>query len=171
MFLCTVHPQSDESTRGPAKFSTFVYSRSSHRHKSAAPPKFEMVWLYRWPIPVGKRGIISSFKWFLPAFPNCRKGGRVGTLCVLYTPARKNRETLKQRIWVCVLNVLFHPSMQRIEEVEEESQSSSSANLSSIPKTEVSSVSLIYTLHFKQKSFYRDCVMRWIIFLNAYNNK
>ena len=28
-------------------------------------------------------------------------------------------------------------SMQRIEEVEEESQSSSSANLSSIPKTEV----------------------------------
>jgi len=43
--------------------------------------------------------------------------------------------------------------MLRIEEVEEESQSSSSANLSSIPKTEVSSVSLIYTLHFKQKSF------------------
>ncbi len=32
-----------------------------------------MVWLNRSPIPVGRRGVISSFKWFLPAFP--REGG------------------------------------------------------------------------------------------------
>ncbi len=45
--------------------STFVYRGSSHRRKSA---KFDMVWLYGSPIPVGRRGEITSFKWFLPAF-------------------------------------------------------------------------------------------------------
>jgi hypothetical protein len=29
---------------------------SSHRHKSVACPKFDMVWLYRSPIPVGGGG-------------------------------------------------------------------------------------------------------------------
>jgi hypothetical protein len=33
-----------------------------HRRKSAACPKFDMVWLYGSPIPVGRRGVISSFK-------------------------------------------------------------------------------------------------------------
>ncbi len=40
-----------------------------------------MVWLYRSPIPVRRRGVISSFKWFLPAFATRReRGGRVGAL-------------------------------------------------------------------------------------------
>ncbi len=34
---------------------------------SAPCPKFDMVWLYRSPIPVGRRRVISSLKWFLPA--------------------------------------------------------------------------------------------------------
>ncbi len=42
----------------------------------AACPKFDMVWLNRSPIPgQGRRGIISSFKRFLPAFPRIEKGG------------------------------------------------------------------------------------------------
>jgi hypothetical protein len=48
---------------------------------SAACPKFDMVWLYCSPIPVGRRGAISSFKWFLPAFATSRgRGERVRTL-------------------------------------------------------------------------------------------
>jgi hypothetical protein len=44
-------------------------------------PKFDMVWLYRSPIPVEGRGVISSFKLFLPAFPRVEERGvRVGTL-------------------------------------------------------------------------------------------
>ncbi len=35
-----------------------------------------MVWLYRLPIPVKRRRIISSFKWFLPAFVRRRGRGR-----------------------------------------------------------------------------------------------
>ncbi len=56
-------------------------SGSSQRRMNAACPKFDMVWLYRSPIPVGRRGIISSFKFFLPAFAT-RRGRRegVGTL-------------------------------------------------------------------------------------------
>ncbi len=64
--------QSNELTRGPPElvqhFHTFIYRGSSHRRKSAACPKFDMVWLYRSPIPVGWRGLISWFQWFLPAF-------------------------------------------------------------------------------------------------------
>ncbi len=37
--------------------------------------KFEMVWLYRSPIPVGRRGVFYSFKWFLPAFVVLGGGG------------------------------------------------------------------------------------------------
>ncbi len=35
-----------------------------------------MVWLNRSPIPVGRRGVISSFKWFPPAFPRVEEGVR-----------------------------------------------------------------------------------------------
>ncbi len=52
----------------------------------------------------------------------------VSTVLVLWQPLS----------YADILNVFFDLSMQRIEEVEEESQSSSSGNLSSIPKTEVS---------------------------------
>ncbi len=62
--------QSNELTRGPPELvQHFVYRGSSHRRKSAACPKFEMVWLYRSIIPVGRRGVISSFKndFYLPS--------------------------------------------------------------------------------------------------------
>ncbi len=40
-----------------------------------------MVWLNRSPIPVGRREVISSFKWFLPAFPRVQEWGvGIGTL-------------------------------------------------------------------------------------------
>ncbi len=71
----TTEPQSNELIRRPPELvSTFVYRGSSHRRKSAACPKFDMVWLYRLPIPVGKRGVTFSFKWFLPALA-ARGGG------------------------------------------------------------------------------------------------
>ncbi len=34
-----------------------------------------MVWLNRSRIPVGRRGVISLFQWFLPAFPRVEGGG------------------------------------------------------------------------------------------------
>ncbi len=55
-----------------SEFSTFVYRGSSHRSKSAPWHKVYMVWLNRLPIPVGRRGVIYSFKWFLPAFAALR---------------------------------------------------------------------------------------------------
>ncbi len=46
-----------------------------------------MVWQYLSLIPVGRKGVISSFKWFLPVVATCRGGGgEVGTLWVLLTP-------------------------------------------------------------------------------------
>ncbi len=55
----------------------FVYWGNLHRRKSAASPKFDMVWIHRSPIQVGRRGVISSFKtWFLPAFATRRGRGR-----------------------------------------------------------------------------------------------
>ncbi len=53
-----------------------LYRGSSHPRKSAAWPKFDMVWQYLSPIPVGRRGVISSFKWFLPAVATCRGSGK-----------------------------------------------------------------------------------------------
>jgi hypothetical protein len=44
---------------GPSsRSSTFVYMGSSHQRKSAACPKFDMVWLNRSPMTVGRRGVI-----------------------------------------------------------------------------------------------------------------
>ncbi len=59
-------------------FSTIVYRGSSHRRKSAACPKYDMVWLHRSPIPVGRKGVISSFKLFLTAFPRVEERGMSG---------------------------------------------------------------------------------------------
>ncbi len=54
--------QNKELSRGPLNyFSPLVYRGSSHRRKSAACAKFDMVWLNLSPIPVGRRGVISSF--------------------------------------------------------------------------------------------------------------
>ncbi len=49
--------------------------------QNAACPKFDMVWLNRSPIP---EGVISSFKWFRPAFPRIEGGWRWGS--ALYGP-------------------------------------------------------------------------------------
>ncbi len=47
--------------RGPPELvQHFRLQGSSHRRKSAAGPKFDMVWQYRSPIPVGRRVVISS---------------------------------------------------------------------------------------------------------------
>jgi len=46
-----------------------------------------MVWLNLSPIPVGRRGVISSLKWFLPVFATHGGRGGIGTLwskCVLH---------------------------------------------------------------------------------------
>ncbi len=60
---------SNELTREPlTQFSSFFYRGSSQRRKSAACPKFDIVWLYRSPTPVERRGVISLFKCFLFAF-------------------------------------------------------------------------------------------------------
>ncbi len=42
-----------------------------------------MVWQNISPIPVGRRGVISSFKWFLPVFASRRGRGRESAPCVL----------------------------------------------------------------------------------------
>ncbi len=74
--------------------SALVYMRSSHRRKSAACPKFDMVWLHRSPIPVGRRGVISSFKWFLPAIATRRgRGGEVRHSVGMVPSAKKESWT------------------------------------------------------------------------------
>ncbi len=42
--------------------------RSSHRRKGAASLISIMVWLYRKPIPLGRKGAFYLYIWFLPAF-------------------------------------------------------------------------------------------------------
>ncbi len=75
--------RSNELNRGPPELvSTFVCRGSSHRRKSAACSKFDMVWLYCLLIPVGRRGVISSFKLFLPTFDTRYGRGGVGTLWI-----------------------------------------------------------------------------------------
>ncbi len=92
--------QSNELTRGPPELSRHFRSwGSSHQRKSALCPKFDIVWLYRSPIPVRRRGVISSFKWFLPAFATRRgRGEGVITLCV---PSNS--------IQALLLSLLLHP--------------------------------------------------------------
>ncbi len=70
-----MRPQSNELTRGPPELVQHsVYRGSSHRRKSAAAcPKFDMVWQYRSPIPVGRREVISSIR--------VEEGGGGAALC------------------------------------------------------------------------------------------
>ncbi len=51
-----------ELTRGRPELVHHFQRGSSHRRKNAACPKCDMVWLNRSPIPVGRRGVISSCK-------------------------------------------------------------------------------------------------------------
>jgi hypothetical protein len=46
----------------------------------------------------GRRGVISSFKWFLPAFATCRgRGEGVGTLCIYNLPNQTCQTKLAKR--------------------------------------------------------------------------
>ncbi len=58
-----VKARSKELTRGPPRVSSALsfIGGSTHRRKSAACPKFDLVWLNLSPIPVGRRRV-SSFK-------------------------------------------------------------------------------------------------------------
>jgi hypothetical protein len=90
-FYCTCHKlRVLNLLEGPQSyFITFVIAGSLHRRKSAACPKFHMVWLYRLPIPVGRRGggVISSF--FSPCLHTRRgKGGGLGVAPCGHKPHR-----------------------------------------------------------------------------------
>ncbi len=55
-----VKSQSTELTRGPPEFSSALYLQGEFTsRKSAARPKFDVVWLYRSPIPVGRGGGVN----------------------------------------------------------------------------------------------------------------
>jgi hypothetical protein len=55
LFRDSIYAQSNELTKGPHELvQHFRLQGSSHRRKSAACPKFDMVWQYRSRIPVGR---------------------------------------------------------------------------------------------------------------------
>ncbi len=61
--------QSNDWYRGTSELLQYfrLYCRgSSHRRKSAAWHRFDMVWLFRSPIPVRRRAVIYTFKRYLP---------------------------------------------------------------------------------------------------------
>jgi hypothetical protein len=62
----------------------FAYRRSSRRRKGAARHIIDMVWLYRSPIPVGRRVVLFTSSNDFSAFAAPRgRGGEVSTLCIL----------------------------------------------------------------------------------------
>jgi hypothetical protein len=67
---------------------TFVYRGSSQQRESAVEHKFDMVWLYRSPIPCsGGRGVFHSIKRFLPAFATLRvEEGGGGVSALMFKP-------------------------------------------------------------------------------------
>jgi hypothetical protein len=81
--FCAAKPQNKELTGGPPELVQHFSLGILHRRKSAACPTLDMVWLYRTPILVGRRRVISSFKLFLPVFGTSRGGGRESAPCAL----------------------------------------------------------------------------------------
>ncbi len=76
--------QSTEFTIGPPDLVQHFCRGRSHRRKSAACPKFHMIWLYRSSTPVGRRGVISLVQMIFTCPRNVkRKGEGVGTLCLI----------------------------------------------------------------------------------------
>jgi hypothetical protein len=55
-------PQYKELTRGPPELVQHSQGEFTSAQENAACPEFDMVWLNLSPIPVGRRGVISSFK-------------------------------------------------------------------------------------------------------------
>jgi hypothetical protein len=92
----------------------FCFRGSSHRRKSAACPKFDMVWFYPSSIPVGRRDVISSFKLFLPAFATRRgRGVRHPVIFPCWRSCPQTREYIDWR-WPlsCVHSVMMVFSTQ-----------------------------------------------------------
>ena len=70
-------PQRNDWYRGPTELVQLsAYRGSSHRRKGAARNIIDMVWLYRSPILVGRKGVFYLFNWFLTAFAVPRGRGR-----------------------------------------------------------------------------------------------
>ncbi len=72
-----------------------------------------MVWLYRSVIPVGRRGVIFSFKLFLPAFAT-RGGGSVSSLWYYSTVCLMFESTLKVSWKSTPCPALEKPTRQRL---------------------------------------------------------
>jgi hypothetical protein len=72
---------------GPTELvQPFSYRGRLHRHKSAAIHIIVIGWLYRSPMPEGRRGVFYLFKLFLPAFAEPREEGSWGGKpCVFVT--------------------------------------------------------------------------------------
>jgi hypothetical protein len=61
----------------------FAYRGNSHRHKGAAILISYMVWLYRWSIPVGRKGVFYLLIRILPALAASRARGGGAVPCGL----------------------------------------------------------------------------------------
>jgi len=68
---------SNELTRRPPEFNSTLSFTGRVHIGARALHVLTFIWFgnYRTPIPVGRRGVISSFKWFLPALATCRGRG------------------------------------------------------------------------------------------------
>jgi hypothetical protein len=55
-----------------------AYRTSSHRRDVTSSHIFNMVWLYRSPVAVGREGVFCLLKFFLPAFSAATGGGGGG---------------------------------------------------------------------------------------------
>jgi hypothetical protein len=78
-----LHAQSTELNRGAPELVQHFRLSGKVTSEQACCPKFDMVWVWQYlsPISVGRKGIISSLKWFLPCLLSLRGSGvEVGTL-------------------------------------------------------------------------------------------
>ncbi len=72
-----MHPLSNDwyTVEGPLGYSlSLLGGVHSHRRKSAARHKFDMVWLYRSPIPVGRAYFTPSNDFYLPSLRLYERG-------------------------------------------------------------------------------------------------
>jgi hypothetical protein len=83
-------PQNNEITRGTTEvvISNLAYRVSSHRRESAALHKLDIVWLYRSPIPVRRRGMLTRSNDFY--LPSLRLAGGGSAPCAMHTASLLN---------------------------------------------------------------------------------
>jgi hypothetical protein len=104
-FKYRVPPQSTELTRDPPPRTRVI---SAHRRKSAACPKFDMIWLNPLPIPAGKEEGNFLVHMISTCLPSRRgRGGGVGTLLV------------QQRNGLCKLSNLAGVRVDHVQEYGE----------------------------------------------------